>query len=345
MPIQQDDGPTGYAPRDRFITRVAIVVGAAALVFVMWQIRHALILVFAGVVVAVIVSAIADPLCRRLNARRGVAVIFSTFLILGLIGTFVWLGMPEFQAQGGELLSQLPDSLGELDRMLGSWLPEEAMTGGGFMGDLARRLASWSTTMVAAATTVVLVIVAGIFLATHPTEYRDGLVSLMTPGRQASLRHALDNAGRSLKAWLRAQLLSMLIVGLAVTGATWLLGLPSPFALGLIAGLLEFVPIIGPIAASVPALLLAMMISPAMVLWTALTYFAIEQVESNIILPFAQSEVADLPPALLIFAFVAIGSMFGVAGVIVSAPLTVALYSLTNDHYVKPLNRGSGQGT
>ncbi len=233
----------------------------------------------------------------------------------------------------------MPDSLDELDRMMGSWLPEEAMRQGGMMRSLATHLAVWSGTVFAGLTAFVLVVAAGVFFAVHPGTYRDGVVLLIAPSRRDRLRDALDRAGHALEGWLRAQLLSMTVVGLGVAGATWALGLPSPFALGLIAGLLEFVPIIGPIAAAIPALLLALTIGPSMVLWTGLTYFLIEQVESNVILPLAQREVADLPPALLIFAFAALGAVFGLTGVIVSAPLSVALYSLVNDLYVKPLNQ------
>ncbi|MBM9593124.1 AI-2E family transporter [Roseitranquillus sediminis] len=350
--MPEDTGPSGYPPRDRFITRVCIVAAAVALLFLAWIIRHALILAFAGVVVAVIVSSVADPLRRRTGMQRGYAVLVAALVILLILGFFGWLAMPEAQSQVSQLIERIPASLDEIDRRFGAWFPDDLMQSGGVVRNIAARLASWSTALFATVTTVILVIVAGIFLATRPRTYRDGLVSLFVPNRQEPLREALNRAGHALKAWLRAQLLSMLVIGAGVTAATWLLGLPSPFALGLIAGLLEFVPIIGPIAAAIPALLLAMMISPAMVLWTGLTYFAIEQIESNIVLPFAQSEVADLPPALLIFAFVAFGAVFGLAGVVVSAPLSVALYSLVNDLYVKPLNQphreaasvGGGEG-
>ncbi len=332
-------GLTRSAPRDRFITRVAIVAAAAGLLFLAWEIRHALILVFAGIVAAVIFSAIADPLRRWTGMSRTLAVLGSGAIIAAVLGVFGWIAMPAVQSQGQELIAQMPGSLEELDRMMGSWLPEEAMRNGGIMGDLARRLAAWSGTALAAVTTFVLVVAAGIFFALHPRSYRDGLVSLIAPARQDRLREALDRTGDALKGWLRAQLISMAVVGVGVAGATWALGLASPIALGLIAGLLEFVPIIGPIAAAVPALLLAMAISPSMVLWTGLTYFAIEQLELNVILPLAQREVAELPPAILIFAFVAMGAVFGMPGVIVSAPLSVALYTLVNDLYVEPLNR------
>ena len=341
---QDQAGASRREARDGFVTRVAIVAGAAALVFLAWQVRHALILAFGGVVAAVILTAMAHPLRHWAGIGRGWAVTASVLIIVGVLALFGWIVYPEAKAQISDLIARLPDSLEELDRMMGSWLPEDAMRRGGMMAGLAQRLALWSGMVVTGVTTLVLVIAAGVFFALRPTAYRNGLVSLFPPSQQPRLREALNRAATALAAWLRAQLLSMLVIGTAVAVATWLLGLPSPLALGLIAGLLEFVPIIGPIVAAIPALLLALAIGPTMVLWTGLAYFAIEQLESNVILPLAQREVADLPPALLIFAFVAMSAVFGIAGVIVSAPFTIALYSLVNDLYVKPLNENGASG-
>ena len=323
--------------RDRFLTRVAILVGAAALAFLLWHIRHALILGFGGVVVAVIICAIADPL-RRTGLSRNLCVLSAIAIIFGLLGIFGWIAMPQLQSQGRTLFSELPMSISELDDALGRWLPDGAMTGGGLMGDLAARLASWSGMLLGAVTSLILLISAGAFMAASPHRYRDGLVSLFAPARQDGLRDALDVTGTRLKAWLLAKLMSMAVIGTAVAIATWMLGLSTPLALGLIAGLFAFVPIVGPIAASIPALLLALTISPTLVLWTALAYFAVEQLESNLVLPLLEGSSVELPPALLIFAFAALGLVFGFAGIILAAPLTVALYSLVLELYVKPLN-------
>ena len=338
MPQPHSNSAATQREPQGFISRVAIVAAFAALLFLAWKIRHAVILGFGGIVAAVIVLSVADPIRERMGLSRAPSVLLGLAIIVATLALFGWVAMPTVQLQGRELLSRLPDSIAELEETLRPWLPEGEGGSGNLMASLAQRLAAWTGTAFVAVTTWVLVIAAGVFFALRPTSYRDGLVALITPRRQLLLRRALDRAGTRLKAWLRAPIISMVVLGLCVTAATWALGLPAPFALGFIAGLLEFVPIIGPIAAAVPALLLALTISPMMVLWTGLTYFVIEQIESNVILPLAQQEMAELPPALLIFAFVAFGAVFGLAGIILSAPLSVALYSLVNDLYVRPLN-------
>jgi len=119
-------------------------------------------------------------------------------------------------------------------------------------------------------------------------------------------------------------------------------GLPSPaarareaFALGLIAGLLDFVPLIGPIVAAVPTLLLALSISPTTALWTGGLYLVVQQIEGNILSPLVQQRAVDLPPALLLFALLGFGSLFGAPGVILAAPLTVVVYVMVKRLYVR----------
>ncbi len=324
-----------------FVARVGIVVAAVTLAFIAWQTRTALIVLFGGIVVAVLLTSIADPIAE-VGLPRPLAVLAAVVAIAALFAGFGWFVWPKAELQGQTLLSALPSSLADLESRLLSWLPEDAMMNGGILSDIAARIAAWSGMMLGAATSVVLIVSLGVFLAIRPGLYRDGAVRLIPPASQAPVRDALDHAGHLLKAWLRAKLASMAVIGCAVGLATWALGLPAPFALGLIAGLFAFVPILGPIAAAVPGLLLALTISPATVLWTALAYFAVEQLESNIVLPLLEGEAADVPPALLIFAFAATGLVFGIPGIIVTAPLTVALYSLVTDLYVRPLNESAG---
>jgi predicted PurR-regulated permease PerM len=335
-------GATRSEARDRFIGRVAIVAAAVIVVFLLWQIRSALILTFGGIVIAVVICSIADPLTRRGLPRTG-AVLASIAAIAAIAAIFGWIAMPQLSAQASQLIDALPASVEELDRRLGGWFPENLELNSTLMGELAQHAARWSGMLLATLTSLFLVLALGAFLALNPGSYRDGTVRLLAPRHQDRVRTALDATGDKLKKWLLAKLAAMAVIGTLVTLATWLLGLTAPFALGLLAGVLAFVPILGPIAAAIPALLLALTVSPATVLWTGLAYFAIEQLESNLLLPLFEGEMADVPPALLIVSFSVVGLVFGLPGIIVTAPLTVAVMSLTRDLYVAPLNEPGKQ--
>jgi predicted PurR-regulated permease PerM len=92
---------------------------------------------------------------------------------------------------------------------------------------------------------------------------------------------------------------------------------------------------IGPIAGAVPAVLLALGMGGGTVLWTILLFVAVQQVESNVIMPIVQKQIVELPPALLLFSVIAVGLLFGVVGVLIAAPLTVVLYVLVKQLYIR----------
>jgi len=145
----------------------------------------------------------------------------------------------------------------------------------------------------------------------------------------------LDEVGRSLRLWMIGQIIQMVIVGLLSTIAVWLLGLPSVLALGLIATATEFVPYLGPIAAAIPAILVALTQGSGTALWTLVAYVLIHQVEGNILTPLIEKRLIFIPPALILLGIAAIGVLFGFAGVIFAAPIVVTLYVAVKQLYVR----------
>jgi len=180
-----------------------------------------------------------------------------------------------------------------------------------------------------------LVLVGGIYLAAQPRLYRGGLVKLVPPGGRERVEQALDDSWRALRLWLLGRLVSMLFIGTLTGVGLWLLGIPGALALGIVAFILEFVPFIGPIIAAVPAILLALAFEPVKALWVAALYLGIQQLEGNVIEPLVQQRAVDLPPALLLFSIVAGAVVFGPAGVVFAAPLTVVLFVMVKRLYVR----------
>jgi predicted PurR-regulated permease PerM len=118
-------------------------------------------------------------------------------------------------------------------------------------------------------------------------------------------------------------------------GGAWLIGLPAPLAIGVIAGVLEFFPIIGPWLTAIPVLLLAFGQGPQVILFAALLLLLVQQLESNVITPLAQQSMAKIPPFVVLFGLIAFGLMFGWIGVIAAGPLTLVAYVLISELYVK----------
>jgi predicted PurR-regulated permease PerM len=173
--------------------------------------------------------------------------------------------------------------------------------------------------------TLFLVLVAGVFLALDPVEAREGVLSMAPKPARPRLREVMNACGAALRGWLRAQLVSMVLVGTLVGVGMAVIGAPAPLALGLISGLAQFVPIVGPIASAAPGLVLAATGGTEMVLLTLGLYLGVSQLEANLITPLVQRNVASLPVVLGIFAVVGLGSLFGPLGVLFATPLTLVL--------------------
>lgn len=113
------------------------------------------------------------------------------------------------------------------------------------------------------------------------------------------------------------------------------MGLQAPLALGLLAGLAEFVPMVGPIIGAIPALLLAFPRGNTTVLWALALFVASQQLKSNVITPLLQKRMVEVPPVLLLFADVAFGLLFGLLGVVIAAPLTLVAFVAVKKLHVR----------
>lgn len=321
----------------QFIHRVLIVLLLAALVFLAWHLRHLVLMLFGAVVVATIFRALADRIAKLTGCREGIAIALSIALILGASVALVALF-------GAHVMGQM-DVLA--DRLPAAWTSFEARIGDIGLGEQLRRIvesagqsgsfASFSRAVLSVGNGIaeaLVVIFAGIFLATQPRFYRTGAIKLVPPARRALVAEAMDESERALHLWLKGQLIAMVAVGLLTGVGLWLLGVPSAFALGLLAGLLEFIPFAGPILAAVPAVLLALAVGPDLALWVALLYLAVQQFEGYVLTPLVQQYAVDLPGVVLLFSLLGFGAIFGTLGIILAAPLSVVTYVLVKRLYV-----------
>jgi predicted PurR-regulated permease PerM len=169
------------------------------------------------------------------------------------------------------------------------------------------------------------VIVGGIYIAIDPAVYRDGLIKLFPIDWYPQIRATLDDGTSTLRLWLGAQVIAMLMVGVLIGGGALLIGIPSPFALGLIFGLAEFVPVVGPVARAVPVLLVAVGQGWEMTFGALGLVVIIQQVESNLIMPLVSGHAVQLPPAVGLFAVVAMGVLFGPLGLVLGYPFAVVV--------------------
>jgi predicted PurR-regulated permease PerM len=322
-----------------YIERLVITILVLAVALLLWNLRHLLMLVFGAVLVAVVFSIVARPFRERLRLPEQLALLCAVLLVATIVGTAFWLFGAEVARQSKLLGEMVPEAWRAMEVRLDAWglgdRVREAVDGLGSGNGIVSSIGGFAMSIGAGIANFLLVVVGGIYLASQPQLYRTGLIKLVPPRGRRLAAEALDDSGRALRLWLLGQLVSMSLVGLLTGLGLWLIGVPSALTLGLIAAILEFVPYVGPIAASFPAILLALAESPEMALWTVGLYLVVQQLEGNVIQPLVQQRAVEMPPALLLFALVAGGVIFGIIGVLFAAPLTVVLYVLVKRLYVR----------
>ncbi|MGV3708299.1 MAG: AI-2E family transporter [Gemmatimonas sp.] len=172
---------------------------------------------------------------------------------------------------------------------------------------------------------IVLLIFLSIYIGAEPEVYRGWILSVVPAQHRAQMRLVLGEMSLVLRKWLVTQMIAMVAIGLASMAVLLLLGVKAPYALAIIAGLMEFVPTIGPIISAVPAVLMAFTDSPQLAAYVAIAYWGIQFVENNLLIPFLMRGEMDLPPAITIVAQALMTLVFGFIGLMVAVPLTAAV--------------------
>lgn len=327
----------------RVLVATGIVLSLLVLVYFLQVVAHALLLVFAGVLLAVFLSSMALFLHRYARLPQGVALTVGILLVVGFLAGTGWLVGPRVAEQASQLTERLPTSVEKIRSSLSQYRWGEMLLShmpqgqGSYLSStniLGRITGIFSTTL-GILTNILVVIIVGLFLALNPTPYIEGVTHLFPKGKRARIREVFQAEGHGLRWWLIGRLCSMLVVGLLTGLGLWLVGLPLVFTLGLLAGLLSFVPYVGPIVSAVPGLLVALS-APGVPIWVvALVYLGVQLLESNAITPLIQERAVSLPPALLVVVQLLGGLLAGLLGVLVATPLTVALIILVQMLYVE----------
>ncbi|WP_068876940.1 MULTISPECIES: AI-2E family transporter [unclassified Phenylobacterium] len=326
-----------HLPLGAFAVRVLVALALAGGVFLAWQLASVALLAFGAVIVAILLRSLATPIQARTRLGDGLSLLCAGLLILAAAGLAGWLAGHLVADQLANLAVQIPMSAGDLraqvqgvplaGQILGELSSPASLASN--LDGVAGRLGDYALTAVGALTNFVLVLIAGVFLAAKPVQAVNGLLGLMPSRVRTPLHEALMASGRALQRWLVGTLADMAVVGVLTTIGALLVGLPSPAALGLLAGLATFVPIVGTIAAAIPGLLLAVQFGWETVAWTLLMYVVVQQVEGSIIYPFIQRRAVDLPPYLTLFGVVIFGLLFGGLGIVLATPLLVVIVVFT----------------
>ena len=330
------------AAQEPFTWKVLLVLASIVTLLAAWQLREVLLLAFAGILLGVLLRSASAFISRHTPLGQIPSLVLVLALVVGILATTFWLTGPQIAAQAEELRERLPQAMERLERMLrrseiGQQVVEQAPRPEELLPrspDVAQRATGIASRAVGVLADIGIVFFLGVLLAAQPAPYVNGIIRLVPQRHRDRAAEVVDQLGSVLRRWLVAQLASMVAVGVLTWIGLKLLGVPLAGVLALIAGVLEFVPYLGPILSGIPAVLLAVVEGPERALWVLLLYMGVQLLEITLIQPFAQWKAVWLPPALLVVAQVAFGLLGGVAGVVLAAPLAAVVMVLVQMLYV-----------
>lgn len=334
----------------RCLIVAATTIGSVALLWFLWTVGHAVLLIFAAFLVAVGLDAVARLVSKSTGLSRHPAVIAVVTAMALLIGTAMTMGTMNVASQAPRLETQVAQSIDQLQARLQHYQIAAQLFGqsmnskGGSDGSgssqslgeqLTGELSSAASVTITSLTDLFVVLIIGIYLALQPNLYYDGLLRLFPPARQNRADMIAHEASDAVRRWLTGRAISMSLVGLGSLAGLWAIGIPFPMSLALLAGLLTFIPYLGALVSAIPALLIAGLHGVWPMLYVGALYLVLHIVEGYLLAPLIQRRAASIAPAFLLSVQVLGGASAGVLGIALATPIALVIAVVIQLSYVQ----------
>ncbi len=304
--------------------------------YILWQVRQAILLVFTAVVIANALNILVERF-QQSGMKRGFSVVLSIFLLIGVFVGFYLLIVPPFAAQlkdlsqlvpkgidrlstwleimQGRISPQLKEYIPSIDQLVAQLQPfANRVLGGGFS------LVSNSLNVVL---NLLVVLILTLMLLADPAPYRRSFIRLFPSFYRRRVDEILDKCNVALRGWLVGILFNMFVISSLSFVGLLILGIPLALAQAALAGILTFIPNIGPAFSVVPPIAIALLDAPWKSVAVLILYVLIQQIETNLLTPLVMAQQTSLLPAVTLMAQVFFATFFGFFGLLLALPLTV----------------------
>jgi len=304
--------------------------------YILWEIRYLLLLVFAAVLVAVALDGVVNFL-KRWRISQGIAIGLTLFALLAIIIMLFTLMVPPFSKEFEELIKLFPKGFQAVARRLEELQMQifgETLFNFATNGDLLRQLQAFANpllsrginfffdTLGGVLSTLLILVLAVMFLA-DPAAYRQGFIRIFPSFYRNRVDTILKRCEVNLRAWMLGTLTAMSVVGILSFIGLSLLRVRLYYAHALIAGLFNLIPNIGPTLSVIPPTVIASLDAPWKAIAVVVLYFCIQQTDAYFVTPYVMSQHLELPPALTLMAQIFFTTFLGLPGLILALPLMV----------------------
>lgn len=339
--------PGGATQERTLYVGIALVFALLLGVYLVYKIAVVVLVLLLTILFSIIVSAPVDYLNNRgLGRGWGTLAVLGGLVLFSAIAGVVLAPAVENQARelaeafpallenAQQLVERLQSALGietpfslDPEGLIGA--ARSFLTGGTLM-----TVASVGASVATVLSFGVVTLIAVVYTVARPTPLVNGFVALFPAGQRQRVREILAEMYRAVQRWFLGQLASMTIIGVLSTVALSVIGIPFALLLGIFSGLISFVPFVGPVISVIPPVLLALTGDPLDAVWVILAYIGIQAIEGNLIQPLVMSRAVSLHPAVIVFALLIMGTLFGFVGVFLAIPLLAALHVLLQELWI-----------
>lgn len=324
----------------RILIAAAVIIALVSMIALLWYTVRVFELIFLAVLGAAFFRGIGNWVSRWSRLPFGVSITVAIVSLLGLLALAIWFLSPQVQEQVAKLNQELPRAVDQVRGFVGKYLggmggKENAGKVLGNFGGVAKQIGKFFSITIEAVADFVVVFFLTLYLAYTPEVYIRGIVKLVPLSRRENAYEIIQELGSTLKWWLIGRLSTMTIVGIVSGIGLWLLGIPLALTLGILAGLLTFVPYVGPIVSAVPAVLIALLIDFTHAVYVVLLYIGVHALEGYVLAPLIQERTVSVPPMLLLSALTGMTILFGIPGLVFATPLTAVSLVLIRRVYIE----------
>jgi predicted PurR-regulated permease PerM len=342
----------GLKTRSRLAYRVVGLVLALILgIYVVFQIPHLVLLFLLTLLFAIVLSGPVNYLAQ-MGLPRGLGV----FVVLVSLALALWLAsrviIPVIEAQASQFVREFPTLLTQVQDLV--WSSQSAFglesgtsmdsqslfeTGRDYLSEHASSAVSVGRSLVEAVSLGVVGFIMTIYLVIQPAQLVNGFVSFFPAGQRERVRRVLGEMYHAVQKWFVGQLSTMVLIGVLTAIALSIIGIPYALFIGVLSGLLSFIPLVGALISVIPPVLLALATNPILAVWVILSYIVIHQIEAHLIQPLVMSRAVALHPVVVIMAILVMGTLFGFIGLLLAVPLVAALNVLVHELWISRMDQ------
>jgi predicted PurR-regulated permease PerM len=333
----------------RVVWATLVLVFVAFSVWVLYRFNQVIFLFFIAVVMGTVIRPVVAWLHRRKIPPTMAAILVYVLLLAILIG-FILLLYPLIADQSGKITAALPgyysglrewlvNNPNQLIVRLGEFLPttlsisQPVQQTGPQMLATAGQAIGYVSTAANTIFTATAVLLLAFYWTLYGTRTIQSLLLLVPSDRRESISDLISVMETKLSSYLAGQAVLCLVIGAMALVSYLLIGLPNALVLALVAGMMEAVPMVGPILGAVPAAVIALSISPSKLIWVIVATVVIQQLENSLLVPRVHRKSVGVNPFVSLLAIFAFSFLFGIIGALMAIPMA-AIIQLLLDHFV-----------